>query len=1193
MPVPLMESDPKQLGPYWLAARLGAGGQGVVYEGYDAQGSRVAVKALHADAVDEQIRSGLRKEISALQRVAAFCTARIIAADPDGAPPYIVSEYVPGPDLQSWVDRTGAYGSDDLYRLAIGIATALASIHKAGVIHRDLKPANVLLGPDGPRVIDFGIAKTAEMSRSATGMLKGTPRWMAPELFQGQHAGPAVDVWAWGAIVLFAATGQAPFKGDTMPSLMHQITTAELDLNVLTEPLRSLVGSALDRDPAKRPAPQKILADLVGGQPQNPLEAGNRMAGEGPRPSITLPLSLSQLAEQAYGRLDPQAQEAVPRVLLRMVTARPDAQDTLRKANLAELSDEPALQRVLQCFGEAGLLRHDGDTVTLGTAAMTRAWPRMRDWVDAERDGLVIHHALADAARTWNGNGRKSADLYQGSTLDTALQWASTGRRLVTLNEAERAFLDASQQQTRSRARLRTLVTAALAVLLLIATSTGATAVVQSHDLQQTNTTVRHQRDSAIGQQLATKAFQLRTVDPVLARRLAIAATSLTGKTALADHADDNTEVYNALLSLSSQWEKGFFRPSSVDAQWDTKTPNDGGLYTWGKGNSFVIADPVTRKVQRSFTVPGPAVIGTGQTHDGKRLLTLQQDGSLKLLDAMTGAVTPLPYRHTVGAGLYFSPSGSRLIVRTKGETKVLDTSGKPLFSTKEPYSTWDPAVSPDDRYLVSGKGKKLSWFDLQTGKPLPVDVPSLSYVKQLTELMFSPDGRYLAARHENEIFIIDAKTRKYLQTLDVPKGAGLDQEMAFSPDGRYLASDMALWSLDIGGKPIMHYKPNDECGHTRFGAGGTSLTCIDTQARVLSIDVTPFVRPVSVHRPNAGDSTISTDGSTLATAEEPPLGGNATAVQIWDTASGKVRGSLPISYKRGYQGDKLSLSDDGALLAHSRHDGTVDIWDVKSRTKRAGLNLGPPPSLIDRPAPFFSPDGKAVAALTPHDASTPALLQFFDLSGKQLGQARATKEDPLTAPQYPKVVWTKDGKAVVSSEDIGTVEFPSGKTLAPANSIASTTQAIGGNDVLVTVQDRVDRRSLSFWQAKTLKQIGNPIPTPDSSTPIAAMSPNGQLVATTDKNGSIDLWDVANQRRIGLALTGHAKGAGADSTEIHALAFSPDGSRLYSVGEDGRLVTHTIAPDRLKSSLCAETGQLTRDEWKANVKQIPYQQTC
>ncbi|MGI5201995.1 serine/threonine-protein kinase [Spirillospora sp. CA-108201] len=157
------------------------------------------------------------REVEAVRRVSQFCTARVLAVDLDDPLPYVVSEYVAGPNLQQAVDDDGPYKPDDLYRLAVGSATALTAVHRAGVVHRDLKPANVLLGPDGPRVIDFGIARTEDMSQSATGM-KGTPRYMAPEVFQGKSPGPAVDVWAWGATILFAASGRTPSTASPCPS---------------------------------------------------------------------------------------------------------------------------------------------------------------------------------------------------------------------------------------------------------------------------------------------------------------------------------------------------------------------------------------------------------------------------------------------------------------------------------------------------------------------------------------------------------------------------------------------------------------------------------------------------------------------------------------------------------------------------------------------------------------------------------------------------------------------------------------------------------------------------------------------------------------------------------------------------------------------------------------------------------------
>ncbi|HEX2313200.1 MAG TPA: serine/threonine-protein kinase, partial [Thermomonospora sp.] len=450
----LAPGDPRQLGDYWLAGRLGAGGQGVVYEGYAPDGTRVAVKTLHGDG----LRAGFAKEVEAARRVSSFCTARILAADLDGERPYVVSEYVPGPDLQRAVESSGPFGADDLHRLAVGVATALVAIHQAGVVHRDLKPANVLLGPGGPRVIDFGIARTEEMSRSATGQFKGTPRYMAPEMFRGERAGPQADVWAWGALVVFAATGRPPFAGDQLPVLMRNVLHTEPDLGPLPEPLRDTVAAALSKDPAARPSARHVLLTLLGGaggETARLLEQGDRAAGgtgAAVRTTDSVP-SLGERAEEVYARLTPEAREAVPRMLLRLVVPGGAAEDTLRRADAREFDDgrtDPrAVAAVLDVFAAGGLLVRDDQGVTLATAALLRAWPRLRAWVDAERDGLPVHRALTDAALLWDRHGRRPSDLYQGTPLDRALRWAATGRRNATLNVVENAFLDACAALTR------------------------------------------------------------------------------------------------------------------------------------------------------------------------------------------------------------------------------------------------------------------------------------------------------------------------------------------------------------------------------------------------------------------------------------------------------------------------------------------------------------------------------------------------------------------------------------------------------------------------------------------------------------------------------------------------------------------------------------------------------------------------
>ncbi|MGI5490946.1 serine/threonine protein kinase [Microtetraspora malaysiensis] len=259
MEKPLLPDDPREVGGYALQSRLGAGGQGVVYLGHAPDGTNVAVKVLHREWTDGESRERLVREISAARRVAPFCVAQVLDADVDADLPYIVSEYVEGPSLQQAGPRSGTA----LHRLAVSTATALAAVHEAGVVHRDFKPANVLLGSDGPRVIDFGIARHLDATTRSSGLV-GTPSYMSPEQIAGARATPASDVFAWGCVIVFAATGRPPFGDDSVPAVINRVMNREPDLGDLAEPLRSIVTDALRKDPTQRPSILGIQMRLLG-----------------------------------------------------------------------------------------------------------------------------------------------------------------------------------------------------------------------------------------------------------------------------------------------------------------------------------------------------------------------------------------------------------------------------------------------------------------------------------------------------------------------------------------------------------------------------------------------------------------------------------------------------------------------------------------------------------------------------------------------------------------------------------------------------------------------------------------------------------------------------------------------------------------------------------------------------------------
>ncbi|GAB3285905.1 serine/threonine-protein kinase [Kineosporia babensis] len=260
----LSAQDPAQLGEYRVLARLGSGGQGVVYLAEAPSGRRVAVKQLHPGPFAAKPREQLAREIAAARRVPPFCTARVLDADLHGASPYIVSEYIEGPSLQQRVSQEGPLAGTGLHWLALGTATALAAIHQAGVVHRDFKPSNVMLSPDGPRVIDFGVAYEQMPELADLDEVAGTPAYMAPEQIRGGPVSPAADVFAWASVIAYAATGLPPFQGEHVGDVLQRILEGEPDLRGVPPELAELLHTCLDQYPARRPGSQQVLMRLLG-----------------------------------------------------------------------------------------------------------------------------------------------------------------------------------------------------------------------------------------------------------------------------------------------------------------------------------------------------------------------------------------------------------------------------------------------------------------------------------------------------------------------------------------------------------------------------------------------------------------------------------------------------------------------------------------------------------------------------------------------------------------------------------------------------------------------------------------------------------------------------------------------------------------------------------------------------------------
>ncbi|MCF1600173.1 serine/threonine-protein kinase, partial [Streptomyces muensis] len=263
----LGSGDPQRIGAYRLLARLGAGGMGDVYLARSDRGRTVAVKLVRRElAAQEEFRARFRQEVQAARQVGGFWTAPVLDADTEADVPWVATGYVAGPSLQQVVGRDhGALPERSVRILAAGLAHALKDIHAAGIVHRDLKPSNVLVTIDGPRVIDFGIARALETvdesGLTRTGALVGSPGFMAPEQVRGDRITPACDVFCLGSVLAYAATGTLPFGSvdSGAHAVMFRIAQEEPDLEGVPEGIADLVRDCLRKDPGARPTLERIL----------------------------------------------------------------------------------------------------------------------------------------------------------------------------------------------------------------------------------------------------------------------------------------------------------------------------------------------------------------------------------------------------------------------------------------------------------------------------------------------------------------------------------------------------------------------------------------------------------------------------------------------------------------------------------------------------------------------------------------------------------------------------------------------------------------------------------------------------------------------------------------------------------------------------------------------------------------------
>ncbi|WP_246467004.1 WD40 repeat domain-containing serine/threonine protein kinase [Streptosporangium album] len=1128
----LTAGDPQHLGGYWLSRRLGVGGQGVVYEAYAEDGVRVAIKVLHGGQAGQ-----LAREATAAQRVASFCTARVIAAELEGPQPYIVSEYVPGPNLRKAVDEGRRFVGGDLHRLATAVATALTAIHEAGVVHRDLKPDNVLLGPDGPRVIDFGIARTAEMSLTATGLVTGTPTYMAPEVFTGQRAGTPADVFAWGGIMLYAATGTDPFEAESLGGVMHRVLSASPDLGVLPEALRPLVAAALSKEPQERPTARQLLIALVSGgiglDTGRLLAQGNRAAAD--VAVLDVDPALGTLAEESYALLGPAERELAAEFFLRLVTVSERGELSVRRADLAELMEgrplpeAAAITRILKVFGY--LLSRDGEQIWLARPALPHAWPRLRRWIDANRDGLAAHRQILTAAKLWVASGRRDGDLFHGSSLENGLQWAATARKNITLSPAERDFLESSARLSRRRAKRARLASLSLAGLLVIALAAGGLAVYQGGVADSRAEQLSAQLSRSESVRLATLADTTRHTDPRLAMLFSVAAWRLSG----------TPQARAALTASLAQRERAMFR------------------------------DPAkTSDTLRAFG------------RDGRTLVSIDKHQA-RLWDVRTGRRTALisglglDGRQVVDVGL--SPSGRTLIAATAKRAGAWDTrTGKVIRTwtfrrTADQVNGWVEAVMENEGRRVIVKPGNSQW-DVITAENPAARTGTLS-----------PDGAWLARRGYGTLRLTRIKGG-WAAEIGEKDEDGIEEtwnhgDPVFNADGRLLATaareSIQFWRLpDAQLVSEVAVRGDGDIGVMPVGAFDGSAFRYLMGDQVFSVDVADLMTETESGSVNA--AAFSRDGRHLVVEEEDPEG----VTTLHAAPSGKPIGPLPAAGSIDFSGDGRRM----ALLSRGR----IKVLDTATRKVVAEFAVGKDD--LKAQTVHFGPDGTRLALTldTPLNGRSPRrhAVELWDWQARRrLWQAPTGMEQDLA--------FSPDGRrlAVVGPEH-RLLDTTSGKAIGePFGAGGKDTY---GSRVYFTHSGKAvvvfdSRGRVTLWDPATLRMIGTPIR--DTFAGVAAYSPTEDLVAVNEGDGRVRLFDPLTGNDLGLSAD---TGGGLDpeTGELLSVSFTPDGTDVLTVDRNGTVRRFPAAAWAVVNAVCARAGRsLTPQEWKTYVPSLPYRKVC
>ncbi|WP_157246497.1 hypothetical protein [Nonomuraea typhae] len=895
--------------------------------------------------------------------------------------------------------------------------------------------------------------------------------------------------------------------------------------------------------------------------------------------------AVAHSAERLYTQLTPVQREIARRMLLRLVTPGEDAPDTRRRVRRHQLGDAPGTGEVLERLVAARLLVLDRDSVEISHETLIGCWPRLREWLAEDRQGLRIHHRLTEAAETWQTLGRDPGALYRGLRLEEAATWAE--RQTPVLSPAEQEFLQSSRharERERALGRRRALAARMLIAVLatLVVLAAGATGYARTQQEAAAG-----QRNTALSQRVAEQAVQLRTGDAPLAAQLALAAYRLTPTveargsllsaftTPLGDRLGHelNTVTFSPdgrvmagggddrTVRLWRVHDNGPPTPlaelpgQNDDIESLRFTPDGrvlaAGLYD-GTVRLWSAAEPGPPKPLAGFTAHAAPVFAVALSADGTILATAGGDGTVRLWDiaratAPTRLATITAHRQALTA-LAFHPSSATLAT-----------------ASDDGAALWDVADPRRPRPLPRLRG--------QAGK--------------VTAVAFSPDGRHLATAgwdHRVRLWQLAGPGSPAVLT----GHTGPLQTLAFSSDGRRLATGgwdhtIRLWNLTQPGAPPSVLTPHTDAVWALAWRPGDKLlasSALDGTTRL-----TRLPGPVLDGNPAAlSAAAFSPDGRTLLTGSE-----DFTA-RLWDITDPYQPAPLPQLTGHTGQVETVAFHPEGNLAATGSIDTTIRLWRLADRARPsllATIRTGHPGGVRSI---AFTSRGTLLASAGAGDP----VVRLWDVSDPARPRAAGTVREGGNGALA--LAFTSDARRLVTVHglvfvlwDVTNPRLPVRLATGPAQpeTIRATSFSPDGRTLATASLDRI----VKLWDVRDpgrIRQIATLAGHTDALQSIA-FAPDGRTLATASLDRTAKLWDVRDpaQPRPLATLTGH-------TDRLYAVTFSPDGRTLATASEDHTARLWPIDPQDAAARVCARARPaLTPAQWRQHFADLPFQPPC